>query len=103
MIEERPWNFKSSGKMSREIFDSEHFGRVMAAVKNIDAQFLGHGVGPVRAFAGDESVHALGRRLFQIAARSARDHTDPFADFRSAGNHERRLAGRSMQSFREFS
>ena len=43
----------------------------MAAVKNIDAQFLRQRVSPMRPFAGDERVHAFLRRLFQIPARAA--------------------------------
>ena len=48
----------------------------MAAVKNVDAEFFGNCISPMRAFTGDERVHAFIRRLFQIATGAAGDDAD---------------------------
>ena len=69
----------------------------MAAKKNIHAQFFRQRVSPVRAFAGDVGVHALGGGLLQIRAGAAGDNADALADFLAAGNHFRRHAGRALQ------
>ena len=52
--------------MRRQRLHAERFRRVMAAVKNVQAKFLRQRISPVRAFAGDERVHAFARRLFQF-------------------------------------
>ena len=74
----------------------------MAAVKNIQSQILRQRISPVRAFAGDERVHAFARGQFQIAARAAGDNPDFLADAFATGNDSRFRAGRAFQSFRQF-
>jgi len=52
----------------------------VAAVKNVDPQFLGQCGGPVRAFSGNKSVHALGSGFGQATAGAAGDDADFPAD-----------------------
>jgi len=56
----------------------------MAAVKNVDAQLLGERGGPVRAFAGDEGVHAFSGCHRKAVAGAAGDDPDFFAHARAA-------------------
>tara|TARA_Y100001954_G_scaffold88415_1_gene96842 strand:- start:45 stop:239 length:195 start_codon:yes stop_codon:yes gene_type:complete len=56
----------------------------VAAVKNVDPQFLSQRGGPVRAFAGNKSVHALGSGLGQATAGAAGDDPNFPADARAA-------------------
>ena len=69
----------------------------MAAIKNVQAQFLGERKRPMGPFAGDERVHAFARRLPQLTARSAGHHPDAPANVRSSGQHLRRCLQRPMQ------
>src|SRR5665647_1353195 len=45
----------------------------MAAVKNVESEFLGQRKRPVRAFASDERVHALGSGDLKFAAAEGVD------------------------------
>jgi len=65
----------------------------MAAVKNIQLQFHRQCVSPVRAFAGNEGVHAFARRQFQIAARATRHDPDALTAFAATRNDSRFGAG----------
>src|ERR1022692_2677243 len=59
MIKELPRQLEFFGKRGRQRLHAKRFCGVMTAVKNVHAQFLRQRVRPVRAFAGDESVHAF--------------------------------------------
>ena len=72
--------------MGSQCFDAEGFGGVVPAVEDVDAEFLGHRIGPMRTFAGDESVYAFVGCFFEIASCSACDDTDAAADLGTAGN-----------------
>ena len=74
----------------------------MAAVKDIQAQFLRQRVSPMRPFAGDERVHAFLRGLFQLRARAAGHHADAFACRAASGYHERFRTGGALQSPRQL-
>ena len=52
--------------MSRKRLHAKRFGRVVAAVKNVDPQFLGQRGGPVRAFSGNEGNHASAAALARL-------------------------------------
>ena len=67
--------------MRCEGFHAERLRRIVAAVKNIQPQFLRQSKCPVRTFAGDECVHAFIHRQFQIAARATRHDPDALTDF----------------------
>ena len=69
--------------MSRKRLHAKRLGRVVATVKNVDPQLLGQYGGPVRAFAGNKSVHALGSGLGQATAGAAGDDPDFPADTRA--------------------
>ena len=56
----------------------------------------------MRAFAGDECVHAFIRRQFQTVTRAAGHDPDAPADFRTAGNDSRFRAGRARELRGEF-
>jgi len=43
----------------------------MAAVENVDAEFLGNCISPMRAFAGDERVHTFVSSQFQVRTGAA--------------------------------
>ena len=58
MVDELPGDAEFLLDVGGEGFDAEGLGGVVAAVDEIDADFLGEGVAPVRAFAGDEGVDA---------------------------------------------
>src|SRR4051812_36329428 len=81
MIEELPGHAEFVRQICSQSFDTECFGRVMATVKNIQTQFFGKRVSPMRSLAGDESVHALRGSFFQLAPRSTSHHADAFATF----------------------
>src|ERR1039458_6371792 len=74
----------------------------MAAVKNIQLQFYRQCVSPVRAFAGNEGVHAFARRQFQIAARATRHDPDALTDFAATRNDSRFSAGCARKLRGEF-
>ena len=59
MVEKHPRHAEFRSQMRRQRFHAEGLRRVMAAVKHVNAQFLGQRIIPVRAFAGDERVHAF--------------------------------------------
>jgi hypothetical protein len=71
--------------MPGESLDAERLGGVVAAVQDVQPEFFGRGVGPVRAFAGDEGVHAFLRRQFELGAGAACHHADATACGRAAG------------------
>ena len=102
MIQKLPRHFELPGKLRRQRLHPEGFRGVVAGVKNIQAEFLGERIRPVRPFAGDERVHAFRRRELQIAARPAGDHADPPADFPAAGNYLWFGTGHAFQPPAEF-
>ncbi len=93
MVKEGPGEFKFLREVGGEGFDPERFGGVVATIEDVDAEFFGHGVGPMRSFASDESVDAFVGGFFEIAPCSAGDDADSAADFGSAGNEERFRTG----------
>src|SRR5262245_12454367 len=52
----------------------------MAAVKDVQPEFFGQPISPMRAFARDEGVHAFGDRQLQFTASAAGDHSDATTD-----------------------
>jgi len=52
MVHKAPRQAELLVQMSRQRLHAEGFRGVMAAVKDVNAKFLGQGVAPVRAFAG---------------------------------------------------
>lgn len=98
MIEEGPAEAEFFGEVGGEGFGAESFGGVVAAVKNVKAEFFGHGVGPMRAFAGDEGVHAFIGSFLKIVARAAGDDADAAAGFGAARNDERLHAGGALEA-----
>lgn len=88
--------------MRAEGFDAEGFGCVMTAVENVEAEFFGHGVGPMRSFAGDESVDAFVGGFFEIASRTSGDYADPAARILAAGNEQGFCAGCALKAQRQL-
>ena len=84
--------------MRRQRFHTERLCRVMAAVKDVQAEFFRCRISPVRAFARDERVHAFFHGLLQIAARTAGHHADFFANIFTAGKDSRLRSRRARQS-----
>src|ERR1051325_11141964 len=74
----------------------------MAAVKDVDAEFLRQRVRPMRSFAGDERVNAFRLRLLHAVARAAGDDADAFTDVAAAGDEQRLRADGALQASREF-
>src|SRR5438034_7478340 len=64
----------------------------MAAVKNIQIEFFGQGIGPVRTFAGNESVHAFGSGLLQVTSCTACNDADSAAGSRTSREQGRGVA-----------
>jgi hypothetical protein len=81
--------------MFGERFHAERFCRVVAAVENVDSKILGERKGPVRAFAGDESIHTFPRGDFHFGSGSAGDDSD----FAAARWTARENFGRSSSCF----
>lgn len=98
MVEEDPGQFEFAAECCGQGFDAESLRGVVAGVENIEAQFFRERVGPVRAFAGDEGIHAFGGGLFQVAARAAGHDADAPAYFRSARQH----AGTAVRGLRQL-
>src|SRR5215212_9673835 len=88
--------------MGGERFDTESFRSVMASIKNIDTELFGHGVGPMRSFAGDESVYTFGRSLFEFSTRASSNNPDLPADARTRGNHQWLGVRRPLKPRSEF-
>jgi len=63
--------------MRGERFDAERFGRVVAAQKKIDSQFLRGNRRPVRRFACNEGVDFLLRDPINFRTRRAGDDPNP--------------------------
>ena len=80
MVHEAPRNLEPFRDFRRERFHPERFRRVVAAIKNVNAQFLGQSVGPVRPFAGDKCIHTFARRHLQLAAGAAGHDTNTTAN-----------------------
>jgi len=99
VVQEDPGQIEPAREVGGQRLDSEGFGRVMAAVKDVYAQFLRQRIGPMRPFAGDEGIHAFRRRLFQAVARAAAHDADPAADGGAGGDEVRRAAGGLPQAF----
>src|SRR6185436_9728137 len=76
--------------MLSQRFYPKGFGRVVTAIKHVDAHFLSHRVSPMRSFSGDERVHSLVGGLLQFTTGAACHHTDAFADFRATREGPRR-------------
>ena len=84
-MQKGPGDAEFFGQRRGEGFDSESFRGVVAAVKNVDAGILGQRMRPVRAFAGDEGVHAFLCRQFQFRPCAACDDANALALCRAAG------------------
>src|SRR4051812_47999071 len=89
--------------MFGERFDSEGFSRVMPGVEDVEAEFLAERVGPMRSFAGDERVHALGGGSLEVAAGAAGDDANAPGSVCAAGNDMGLVADCAGQSAGEFS
>ena len=79
-------------------FHAKSFRGVVAAVENVQAQFLRQRISPVRPFASDEGIHAFFRRPFYFRARASGNNTDSTANLWTARNHERIGARRMKQT-----
>src|SRR5205809_4604301 len=102
VVKECPRKFEFVRQMFRQRLNSKRFCRIMAAIENVQTQFLSERKCPMGPFAGDERVHAFARRLFQFAARAASHHPDAPANIRSAGQQLWRRLQRLMQSSGQF-
>ena len=58
VVDEGPGEAEAGFEIGGEGFDAEGLGGVVAAVEDVEAEFLGEGVAPVGAFAGEEGVDA---------------------------------------------
>ncbi len=102
MVEEDPGEVVFLGEPGGEGLDAEGFGGVMAGVKDVQAEFLGEGVGPVGAFAGDEGIDPGGGGEFEVAPGSAGDDTDAAAEVRASGDELGRRAGGAGETLAQF-
>src|ERR1700759_2236507 len=87
MIKEDPGNFETAREIGGKSLGAEGFGRVMAAVKDVDSQILRCCKCMVRPFARDERSEARIGGKFQITACAAGDDADFFAGRRAAGKN----------------
>src|SRR5260221_10027533 len=88
--------------MRCERLDPKVSGRVRPAVKNVDAQLFRKRIGPMRAFAGDESITPFGCRFFQVTARPSGHNANPLANLRTARNEKRLRARGPFETFCQF-
>ena len=102
MIQKIPRHAELFGKLRGKRFHAERLRRVMAAVKNVQAQFLRHSKRPVRTFTGDERVHTLLSRALEFVARVAGHDADAFANIFPAGNEQRLYARRAVLPSRQI-
>ena len=102
MIEEGPGDFKPPRQVFGEGFDTEGFGGVVAAVKDVQAEIFGQGECPMRAFAGDERIHALAGGELEAGARTAGDNADAAAGRRATGEEFRRSTEGLSEAVGEF-
>ncbi len=96
MIQELPREFELVGKVFGQGFDSESFGRVMAAIENVDPKFFRDGVSPVWSLTGDEGINALLDGGFQFAACTTCDNADALAGGRAARDEMRDGTGNML-------
>src|ERR1043166_1035458 len=75
-IDKCPWQIESFRQMRGERFDAERLGRVVPAENKIHAELFCGNNGPVRRFAGDESVDLRVRDPVNLATGSAGDLAD---------------------------
>src|SRR5205807_1111627 len=86
MVEKDPRDFEAGRQMLGERLHAESFGGVMAAVEDVEAKILSHGIGPMRTLAGNEGIHAFLGSGFEVAARAAGDDANTAANFRTCRN-----------------
>jgi hypothetical protein len=101
VIDESPGEFKFPAEHFGERFDPEGFCGVVAAVEDVDAEVLGHGMGPVGAFASDERIDAFGEGVLEFAAGAAGDDTDAATGLGAAWQEVCGGAGGLLQALEE--
>jgi len=83
MIDKLPAQFEAPCQLRSQSFHPKSFGCVMSSIKNVDPEFFGEGVTPMRSLAGDECIDPFRVRLRDFAPRRAGDNTDPVSAMRS--------------------
>src|SRR4051812_40754937 len=84
MIKKGPRNREASGDIGSQRLHAESLACIMSRVENVDAEFLGQGVCPMRSFTSDKGVHSLFSRQPKFTSGAASDHTDLPANLRAA-------------------
>src|ERR1700743_1357730 len=102
VIQKLPGQLEFFGQRGGQGFYAKCLRGVMTAVENVQPQFFRQGKCPMRAFTGDERVHAFARGLLQFTARTAGHDPDVFTNLFSAGKQFRFYSGRTFQFFGEF-
>ncbi len=83
--------------MGCQSFHSKRFSRIMAAVKDVQAQVFSQRISPMWSLAGDERVDAFGRSNFQLSSSAASDNANSPAHLRAAWNEKRLATGCPFQ------
>jgi len=85
MIQKAPRQPEFFRQDSGQGLHPKRLGGIVAAVEYIQSRVLGQRMGPMRAFASNESVHAFAARNFQFGPRAACHYADSPALHRTAG------------------
>ena len=101
MIQKLPGKFELCLQRPPECLHSEHFGRVVSGVKEIDAEFFCRGEGPMRSLAGDESIDASFGCLAHFSTCRSSDHSDSSSDGRPTGSKVDLSSDGSLEIFSE--
>src|SRR5438046_1037327 len=88
--------------MRRQRFYPKCLSRIMAAIQNVDAQFLSQRKSPMRPFPGNKRINFLLRGFGDLRARAPGDDPDSPANLRASGNEQRFAFRRAVQSGRQF-
>lgn len=102
MVEEGGGDAELPGQFRGEGSDAERLGGVVATVEGVDAGFLGEGVRPVGAFAGDEGIDSLRRGFLEFSAGTSGADSDALAMIGSTREEARWVAEYSGEAGGEF-
>src|ERR1043166_2893275 len=102
IIHKRPRQVELLSQFPGEGFGPERPGGVMAAVEQIQAEFLRHGISPMRPLARDERVHTFLGGSLQFASGAAGAEADALTDGASPGNDHGLGAQHTLEALLEF-
>ena len=102
MVHEDPGDSVAAREMRGEGFDTKGLGCVVATVKNVQSELFGQSIGPMRAFACNESVDSFRSGELEFGTRASGYDSDASADFRPGRDHERGGTENKSQFLRQL-